>query len=134
MAKNRTMGLIGRIALVGFAASAGIYAAACGGASQPAAPAAPAAAKFSLEGKIVDVDRQHKELVVDHKEIPGFMSAMTMPYPVKTPSDLDKVSVGDQITADLVSSDGQFKLDNIVVVKKAETKAGPVSGAKPQGH
>ncbi len=82
----------------------------------------------------MSLDKQQQQIVVDHKEIAGFMGAMTMPYPVKTPSDLDRVSAGDQITADLVSSDGQFKLDNIVVVKRSETKVAPPSGAKPPGR
>ena len=35
---------------------------------------------FKLEGTVKSVDAQNHKLVVDHKEIPGFMKAMTMPY------------------------------------------------------
>jgi Cu/Ag efflux protein CusF len=36
-------------------------------------------------------------LIVDHEEIPGFMAAMEMSYPVTPPSLLDGINPGDKI-------------------------------------
>ena len=69
---------------------------------------------FKLEGTVKSVDAPNHKLVVDHKEIPGFMRAMTMPYNVKKEEDLTKISSGDQIAADVVVSaeEGRY-LENV---------------------
>ncbi len=87
--------------------------------------AAPAAApatgqtaqRYDLKGKVVALDKAGKKLTVDAGDIPGFMSAMTMPYPVKDEHLLDNLSAGDQITAKVVSSSGDMWLENIAAVK-----------------
>jgi protein SCO1/2 len=56
---------------------------------------------------------------VDGDAIPGFMAAMTMPYQVKDSSVLEKLSVGDQIKADIVVGNDEAHLENIVVTGKA---------------
>ena len=78
---------------------------------------------FKLEGTVKSVDAQNHKLVVDHKEIPGFMKAMTMPYNVKKEEDLTKVSAGDQIAADVVVSaeEGRY-LENVKVTSHATEK------------
>ena len=78
----------------------------------------PEEKRYHLIGKIVQIDQDQSMLVVDSKEIPGFMAAMTMPYPVRYKASLAGLGVGDEITADVVvASDGAY-LDNIVVTKK----------------
>lgn len=81
--------------------------------------------RYHLKGTVVQVDKTQGHLVVDHEAIPGFMGAMTMPYPVADASTLDRVSPGDQITADVVVSQNQVRLENVVVVKKSDGKASP---------
>ena len=94
----------------------------CGGQQAPAPQAQ--AKRFPLKGTVVSIDRPQQRIVVDHEEIPGFMAAMAMPYPVAEPKLLDVASPGDQITADVVVTDTAARLENIVVVKKAEPKPG----------
>ena len=65
--------------------------------------------------------KQHK-VVVQHGDIPGFMSAMTMPYNAGKQEDLTKVSAGDQIQADVVVSDSEAHLENIKVTGHAKPK------------
>ena len=86
---------------------------------------APQARRFHLKGTVVQIDKSQNHLVVDHEEIPGFMGAMTMPYPIADPKDLDRLSPGDQITADVVASQSEIHLENIVVVKKSDGKTPP---------
>ena len=96
------------------------------GQSQPSADQ-PGTKRYPLQGTVVSVDKAQRHLVIDHKDIPGFMGAMTMPYPVADPKVLEQVGPGDQITADVVVSDTSVRLDKVVVVKKG-------SGGKPQSE
>jgi protein SCO1 len=85
-------------------------------------PTADSTKRYHLEGTVVSIDRQQKRVTVDGKDIPGFMAAMTMPYPVSDDQTLNRVKPGDQITADVVAEDSDIHIDNVVVVKKAGTK------------
>jgi Cu/Ag efflux protein CusF len=49
------------------------------------------------EGKLVAVVPGSNQIVVDHKEIPGFMNAMTMGYRIEPPSLLEGVKAGDSV-------------------------------------
>ena len=49
------------------------------------------------EGKVIAVVPSSSQIVVDHKEIPGFMEAMTMGYRVAPASLLGGVKAGDTI-------------------------------------
>ncbi len=97
----------------------------CGSKPEPSQAAAPAPAPppqaapklYEMKGKVVAVDKEGKKLTVDHQDIPGFMGAMTMPYPVKDAALLDPLSPGDQITANVVSAAGDYWLENIIVAK-----------------
>jgi Cu/Ag efflux protein CusF len=76
--------------------------------------------RFHLEGTVVSIDEAQKRIVVKHGEIPGFMAAMTMAYPVLAEQTLHGLTPGDQITADVVVGDGSMRLENVVVVKKSD--------------
>lgn len=81
--------------------------------------------RYHLKGSVVQVDKAQQHLVVNHEEIPGFMGAMTMPYPVVDAQTLEKLSPGDQITADVVVTPNDIHLENVVVVKKSDGKTSP---------
>jgi Cu/Ag efflux protein CusF len=49
------------------------------------------------EGKVIAVMPSGRQIVVDHKAIPGFMDAMTMGYRIEPPSLLESVNTGDSI-------------------------------------
>ncbi|HSF31768.1 MAG TPA: copper-binding protein, partial [Candidatus Tectomicrobia bacterium] len=49
------------------------------------------------EGKVIAVVPSSNQIVVDHKEIPGFMDAMTMGYRVEPASLLGGVQAGETI-------------------------------------
>lgn len=95
----------------------------CNNKSQPDVaghPQAETAKHYHLAGKVVSVDKRAHMLNVDGQDIPGFMPAMTMPYSVKPESELDKLSAGDAITADVVVSGENAWLENISVTKHAD--------------
>jgi protein SCO1/2 len=87
--------------------------------------------RYHLKGTVVQVDKAQQHLVVNHEEIPGFMGAMTMPYPVIDAQTLEKLSPGDQITADVVVTPSEIHLENVIVVKKSDGKTSP-TGAQLQ--
>jgi protein SCO1 len=88
-------------------------------------PAIPNVKRYQLAGRVVSLDKANKALDVDGDEIPGFMTAMEMPYSVRDAKLLEQVSPGDRIKADLVvASDGTY-LENITVTTKGSGTATP---------
>lgn len=119
------------IALVVFLAALAAGVAGCKKSEQ--APAGQEQAKrYHLVGKVVSIDQQQATLNVDGQEIPGFMAAMTMPYPVRDAKSLSSLNPGDEITADVVVTNDGAYLENIVVTKKAPPGAAKPSGASRQ--
>jgi len=89
---------------------------ACNSSQRGGAPAQTTAAKrYHLTGKVVSIDKRAHMLNVDGQEIPGLMSAMTMPYNVKPESQMETLSPGDSITADVVVQGDNSWLENIAV-------------------
>jgi len=71
---------------------------------------------YDFKGRVVSKVSETHTLVVDHENIPGFMAAMTMPYPVAVNVDLSGVEAGDQITARVVlNKDGDYELTKVAV-------------------
>jgi len=81
-------------------------------------PAAEQQKQYDLKGKVVGVDKVEKTVAVAGEDIPGFMGAMTMSYPVKNDQLLDNLRAGDQITAKIVASGSEFWLETIAVDAK----------------
>ena len=64
---------------------------------------------YQLAGQILVVKPEAKEILVKHKDIPGFMPAMTMAYTVSDAAILKDRAAGDLITATLkVAPDGAY--------------------------
>lgn len=95
---------------------------------------APQAKRYHLVGTVISIDTAHGSANIDGQEVPGFMAAMAMPYPVHDSKALAALSPGDQITADIVVTDTDSYLENIVVTKKAASPAnttGPSHSPQP---
>ena len=92
------------------------------------------AKRYHLVGKVISIDQQQSSAMIDGQEIPGFMAAMAMPYPVHDAKALSSLGPGDEITADVVvTGDGAY-LENIVVTKKGtgSTSQPPGMSHQPQ--
>jgi len=83
--------------------------------------------RYQLTGRVIALDKPNKSLTVDGDEIPGFMSAMQMPYDVKDPSLMDKLSPGDKISAEVVVKGDDSWLENIKVTQPASPSPKPSS-------
>jgi Cu/Ag efflux protein CusF len=107
----------------------------CGSNSKPAEQASAqqqaGPKRYQLEGRVVSVQPSSNQVVVDHKDIPGFMMGMTMPYPVKNPDELKPLAPEDQIKADVVVNGNDVYLENIIVTKKADQAKPPASSSAP---
>ena len=60
---------------------------------------------YEMRGQILGVNRDKMEILVKHEEIPGLMSAMTMPWKVQTANMLDNIGPGD-LMIDITSRGG----------------------------
>jgi Cu/Ag efflux protein CusF len=94
-------------------------------------PEQPAPKRFLLQGRVVSIDKDQKKVTVEHGDIPGFMGAMTMAYPVKNPQLLDSLKPEDQITADVMDSNTEVWLENIVVRKDLPAKPAASEPSSP---
>jgi protein SCO1/2 len=65
--------------------------------------------RYPLRGVVLSVDPARKTASIRHEEIPGFMEAMTMDFPVKNPGDLAKLTAGAAITATLCQRPSDFE-------------------------
>ena len=80
------------------------------------------AVSYPVRGRVVSVNTNTNEVMLSHEAIPGFMEAMTMPYPVHDTAALGELHPGDVITARIVTNkdaDGEYhntSLDRIVIV------------------
>jgi protein SCO1 len=90
-------------------------------------PADPGVKHYQLTGRVVAIDKPNKSLTVDGDDIPGFMSAMQMPYDVKDSSLMDKLAPGDKIKADVVVKGDESWLEKIRVTQPSTPAAKPSS-------
>ncbi len=91
--------------------------------------------RYELRGKIVSVDKNQRQVVLDHEEIPGFMGAMTMPFKLKSDWAFDQLGAGDRLQATLVVTDSGFWLEEPIITKGMPTDSAskaPSSGNEPR--
>ncbi len=89
----------------------------------------PEPKQYELEGQILAIRPEANEVIVRHKDIKGFMPAMTMPYTVKDPALLQGKAAGDLITATLVVAETSAHLSTLTKTGHAEL---PVAPTEPE--
>lgn len=79
--------------------------------NQPGSSAAskPAGTKvYDVTGKVVSLDPAKKVVTLDHEDIPGFMKAMTMEFPVADAKLLDGMKPGDAVRGKITADGGSY--------------------------
>ena len=72
------------------------------------------AKRYKLKGKVISVDKDAKKAEIAHEEIPDYMKAMTMKFPVKDDWVWDELTPGADIRADLVvEPNGDYWLEGL---------------------
>jgi len=74
------------------------------------------AKRYPLKGKVVAVDRAKKKATVKHEEVPGYMDAMTMDFPIREDWVWEDLSAGADIFAELVVDADGYWLEKIGIV------------------
>jgi protein SCO1/2 len=74
-----------------------------------------ASQKYDVTGVLLRVDREHQNISVSCREIPGYMGAMIMDFPVQDRKGLDRLEPGMNIDFSLVVDKDSSHADNIRV-------------------
>jgi protein SCO1 len=74
------------------------------------------AKRYNLKGKVVAVDRAKKKATIAHEDVPGYMSAMTMDFPIRADWVWDDLTKDSEIRAELVVTKDEYWLENIGIV------------------
>jgi Copper binding periplasmic protein CusF len=79
----------------------------------PAAETRPAK-RYTLHGKVLRLNAQDHTATIQGEAIPGWMGAMTMPYPVKHEQDWQALRLQEVITATVeVQEEGDYALSDV---------------------
>jgi Cu/Ag efflux protein CusF len=93
----------------------------------------PTDRRFPLRGEVVGIDTEKNALRIAHEEIPGYMAAMTMRFPVLDKQVLEQVKEGDQVKGTLVvAPDNRYWLVDLEVL--GEGAAEPKGEAAPEAE
>lgn len=96
-----------------------IWLAACGKKAEPQGPAK----HYQVTGTIVSINQKEQSASIDAAEIPGYMEAMTMDYPIAHENDLQKLHPGDHVTGTLdVYESGDYSISGFSKIEKATGK------------
>ncbi|MSU36258.1 MAG: hypothetical protein EXS36_14410 [Pedosphaera sp.] len=63
---------------------------------------------YPVRGIVRELPADGKKVIIKHEDVPGYMPAMTMPFPVRDPAHLQGVKIGDTVRFRLrvTSTDG----------------------------
>lgn len=81
--------------------------------SSSAASQSAGAKVYDVTGKVVSLDPAKKVVTLDHEDIPGFMKAMTMEFPVADAKLLDGVKVGDAVRGKITAGGGSYAVTSL---------------------
>src|SRR5262249_6200614 len=73
----------------------------------------PAVKIYDGVGVIVSIDRDAGRIEINHEDIKGFMTAMSMSFKAKRPSLLDELTPGDKVVFQIRDDGSQVVLINI---------------------
>jgi len=91
--------------------------------------AAPAGAQFHQgKGVVVSLEQGGRTVRIKHEEIPDYMPAMTMPFPVQDAKELAGLKPGDEVTFRIVTTEANGWIDQ--VKKTGHQEAAPAESAE----
>ena len=77
--------------------------------------------RYDLKGKVLAVEREKGLVTVSHEDIKDYMPAMTMPFTLKSESDLQIIAPDDEITATLVIDGKHSWLEDLIITRQSAT-------------
>jgi protein SCO1/2 len=73
----------------------------------------PAAKYYDARGVVRDIAADRRRVTIQHEDIPGYMSSMTMEFSVKDTNELNGISPSDEITFKLVAGENDSWVEGI---------------------
>ena len=86
----------------------------------------PPAKIYFVRGVVQKIPPDQRHATIKHEAIPGYMAAMTMDLTVKNPNELTGISVGDEITFDMVVTEDDDWIQNLRRTGKSFAPSAPV--------
>jgi protein SCO1/2 len=90
--------------------------------SAPARP--PPAKRYPIQGQILAISTERREITIAHGDIAGLMPAMTMTYPVSEAKLLDGRTLGELVTGTLEVSEATGRIVELTHTGSAALPAG----------
>jgi protein SCO1 len=87
--------------------------------------------EYPVQGQVLSVATDRKRATINHEEIKGFMAAMTMPYNVHDPKQLEGIAPGDLINAKLIVLSNDAYLTDVKKVGQAPLPKPPAEAPAP---
>ena len=94
-----------------------------------AAPSA-LAQQYPVTGMVLTVDRARNTFTASIEAIPGYMVAMTMPFEVRQPKDLDGLAPGAVVAFTLIVDKKSSHVDRIRIVRYQSMQADPLAASR----
>jgi Cu/Ag efflux protein CusF len=69
--------------------------------------------QFPFRGTVVSIDPNAKVASIHNEDVPGWMTAMTMEYPIESSDDFKSLRAGEKITATVNVTPDRTWLTNI---------------------
>lgn len=85
--------------------------------SSPAPPADSTEKRYPIRGEVVRLEEKTRVAVIKHEEIPGFMDAMTMGFPVPEDAEWKKLREGLRFSGTVVDKREGFHVTAIQEMK-----------------
>ncbi len=86
-------------------------------------PPPPTADRYPIAGQLLGVQLDTGQVVLKHGEVVGYMTAMTMPFPVEDRASIRERRPGDLVTATLVVEPTRYYLENVQLTGTAPLPA-----------
>ncbi len=87
--------------------------------------------EYTLQGQVLSIAPNHQQATINHQAIKGFMAAMTMPYTVHDPKQLEGIVPGDLVAARLIVRSNNAYLTDVKKVGQAPLPAAPAEAPTP---
>ena len=88
----------------------------------------PDSKRYEARGIVYDVNREFRQILIEHEDIPGLMPAMTMSFDVADPELLETLDTGDRIEFELDVSNNGYQVVSAVKIGRGEAGDGRLDG------
>jgi protein SCO1/2 len=86
--------------------------------------------RHEVSGMVIEVHPSRERFVVSHEAIPGVMSAMTMPFDVRSVKELDEVRPGARVTFTLVVGSESTYAERVRVIQYRSAEQDPFTASR----